>query len=123
MSPARSHLEQSKNTLLFATCAKEVTTNAQVNMVVSEKALVKQLQRELMRMENELKNLGLGGSSSSTSDEFHSLLKQKEEVIEKVSLFLNASFVCFVKETSLNITCATIYRWRSRSRSLSGNEM
>lgn len=123
MSPARSHLEQSKNTLLFATCAKEVTTNAQVNMVVSEKALVKQLQRELMRMENELKNLGLGGSSSSTSDEFHSLLKQKEEVIEKVSLFLNASFVCFVKETSLNITCATIYRWRSRSRSLSGKEM
>lgn len=95
MSPARSHLEQSKNTLLFATCAKEVTTNAQVNMVVSEKALVKQLQRELMRMENELKNLGLGSSSSSssTSDEFHSLLKQKEEVIEKVSLFLNASCV------------------------------
>lgn len=93
MSPARSHLEQSRNTLLFATCAKEVTTNAQVNMVVSEKALVKQLQRELMRMENELKNLGLGGSSSSTSDEFHSLLKQKEEVIEKVSLFLNASCV------------------------------
>ncbi|CAF2149558.1 unnamed protein product [Brassica napus] len=84
MSPARSHLEQSRNTLLFATCAKEVTTNAQVNMVVSEKALVKQLQRELMRMENELKNLGLGGSSSSTSDEFHSLLKQKEEVIEKM---------------------------------------
>ncbi|CAN7071524.1 unnamed protein product [Brassica oleracea var. botrytis] len=86
MSPARSHLEQSKNTLLFATCAKEVTTNAQVNMVVSEKALVKQLQRELMRMENELKNLGLGSSSSSssTSDEFHSLLKQKEEVIEKM---------------------------------------
>ncbi|KAF3534531.1 hypothetical protein DY000_02038138 [Brassica cretica] len=86
MSPARSHLEQSRNTLLFATCAKEVTTNAQVNMVVSEKALVKQLQRELMRMENELKNLGLGSSSSSssTSDEFHSLLKQKEEVIEKM---------------------------------------
>lgn len=99
MSPARSHLEQSKNTLLFATCAKEVTTNAQVNMVVSEKALVKQLQRELMRMENELKNLGLGSSSSSsTSDEFHSLLKQKEEVIEKVSLFSNASFVCLLKK-------------------------
>ncbi|CAH8382889.1 unnamed protein product [Eruca vesicaria subsp. sativa] len=84
MSPARSHLEQSRNTLLFATCAKEVTTNAQVNMVVSEKALVKQLQRELMRMENELKNLGLGSSSSTTPDEFHSLLKQKEELIVKM---------------------------------------
>ncbi|KAJ4913042.1 ATP binding microtubule motor family protein [Raphanus sativus] len=84
MSPARSHLEQSRNTLLFATCAKEVTTNAQVNMVVSEKALVKQLQRELMRMENELKNLGLGSSSSSAPDEFHALLKQKEELIVKM---------------------------------------
>lgn len=83
MSPARSHLEQSRNTLLFATCAKEVTTNAQVNMVVSEKALVKQLQRELARMENELKNLA-PASSSSTSDEFYALLKQKEELIEKV---------------------------------------
>uniref|UniRef100_A0A2N9HRV7 Kinesin motor domain-containing protein n=1 Tax=Fagus sylvatica TaxID=28930 RepID=A0A2N9HRV7_FAGSY len=28
MSPARSHVEQSRNTLLFASCAKEVATNA-----------------------------------------------------------------------------------------------
>ncbi|KAM5576771.1 hypothetical protein ABKV19_007553 [Rosa sericea] len=33
MSPARSHVEQSKNTLFFASCAKEVTTNAKVNVV------------------------------------------------------------------------------------------
>ncbi|ESQ54920.1 hypothetical protein EUTSA_v10026976mg [Eutrema salsugineum] len=84
MSPARSHMEQSRNTLLFATCAKEVTTNAQVNMVVSEKALVRQLQRELARMENELKNLGPASSSSSASDEFYALLKQKEELIAKM---------------------------------------
>ncbi|RID75422.1 hypothetical protein BRARA_B02468 [Brassica rapa] len=81
MSPARSHVEQSRNTLLFATCAKEVTTNAQVNLVVSEKALVKQLQQELARMENELKNIG---SSSSAGSEFYSLLKQKEEVISQM---------------------------------------
>lgn len=83
MSPARSHVEQSRNTLLFATCAKEVTTNAQVNLVVSEKALVKQLQQELARMENELKNIG-SSSSSSAGSEFYSLLKQKEEVISQV---------------------------------------
>ncbi|KAL1222545.1 Kinesin-like protein KIN-7I [Cardamine amara subsp. amara] len=83
MSPARSHLEQSRNTLLFATCAKEVTTNAQVNLVVSEKALVKQLQRELARMENELKNLG-PASSSSTSEFYALMLKQKEELIAKM---------------------------------------
>jgi len=33
LSPALSHVEQSRNTLLFATRAKEVTNNAQVNMV------------------------------------------------------------------------------------------
>ncbi|KAG7533084.1 Kinesin motor domain [Arabidopsis thaliana x Arabidopsis arenosa] len=80
MSPARSHVEQSRNTLLFAICAKEVTTNAQVNLVVSEKALVRQLQKELARMENELKNLG----SASGDSDFYSLLKQKEEVIAKM---------------------------------------
>lgn len=85
MSPARSHLEQSRNTLVFASCAKEVTTNAQINLVVSEKALVKQLQRELARMENELKNLGPASTSSSSStSEFYALLKQKEELIAKV---------------------------------------
>ena len=33
LSPALSHFEQSRNTLFFATRAKEVTNNAQVNMV------------------------------------------------------------------------------------------
>ena len=33
MSPAISHVEQTRNTLSFATSAKEVTNNAQVNMV------------------------------------------------------------------------------------------
>lgn len=33
MSPALSHVEQTRNTLSFATSAKEVTNNAQVNMV------------------------------------------------------------------------------------------
>lgn len=35
LSPAMSHCEQSRNTLLFATRAKEVTNNAHVNMVQS----------------------------------------------------------------------------------------
>lgn len=80
MSPARSHVEQSRNTLLFASCAKEVSTNAQVNTVMSDKALVKHLQRELDRLENELKTPGSYRISSDTA----ALLREKDQKIEKV---------------------------------------
>ncbi|KAL6999187.1 Kinesin-like protein nack1 [Sarracenia purpurea var. burkii] len=55
LSPAFSHVEQSRNTLFFATRAKEVTNNAQVNMVVPDKQLVKHLQKEVARLEAELR--------------------------------------------------------------------
>ncbi|XP_004512894.1 kinesin-like protein NACK1 [Cicer arietinum] len=51
LSPALCHVEQSRNTLYFATRAKEVTNNAQVNMVVPDKQLVKHLQKEVARLE------------------------------------------------------------------------
>lgn len=78
MSPAQSHVEQSRNTLLFASCAKQVSTSAQVNVVMSEKALVKQLQRELARLEAHLKSLQFPSSSCDS-------VKEKELVIEKVT--------------------------------------
>jgi len=80
MSPARSHVEQTRNTLLFASCAKEVTTNAQVNVVVSDKALVKQLQKELARLEDELRN---SGPPHVTSDAA-AILREKDRQIEMV---------------------------------------
>ncbi|XP_021301038.1 kinesin-like protein KIN-7H isoform X1 [Herrania umbratica] len=80
MSPARTHVEQSRNTLLFACCAKEVTTNAQVNVVMSDKALVKQLQRELARLENELRSAG----TTSVSSDLAALLREKDLEIEKL---------------------------------------
>ncbi|KAL3514727.1 hypothetical protein ACH5RR_027444 [Cinchona calisaya] len=79
MSPAHSHVEQSRNTLFFANCANQVSTNAHVNVMMSEKALVKQLQRELARLENQLKNLG---SLSNSCDSL--ALKEKELLIEKM---------------------------------------
>ena len=80
MSPERSHVEQSKNTLLFASCAKEVTTNAQVNLVMSDKALVKQLQKELARLENEMRSLG----SASVKRDTAILLRDKEQLVGQV---------------------------------------
>ncbi|XP_024980055.1 kinesin-like protein KIN-7G [Cynara cardunculus var. scolymus] len=80
MSPARSHVEQSRNTLLFASCAKEVCTNAQVNTVISDKALVKHLQRELDRLENELRT---PGSNQMISD-ITALLQERDHQIQKM---------------------------------------
>ncbi|KAE8685968.1 Kinesin-like protein NACK1 [Hibiscus syriacus] len=85
LSPARTHVEQSRNTLLFASCAKEVTTNAQVNVVVSDKALVKQLQRELSRIENELRN----ARTTSVSSDSAELLREKDLEIEKLKNEIN----------------------------------
>ncbi|XP_022984728.1 kinesin-like protein KIN-7G isoform X2 [Cucurbita maxima] len=79
MSPAQIHVEQSRNTLLFASCAKEVVTNAQVNVVVSDKALVKQLQRELARLERELRS---SGQTSERPD--IALVREKDLQIEKL---------------------------------------
>ncbi|KAI3762790.1 hypothetical protein L1987_53231 [Smallanthus sonchifolius] len=78
LSPAHTHLEQSRNTLLFAICAKDVRTSAHVNVVMSEKALVKQLQREMARLSNEVKNM-----SASTNDS-EVKVKEKEHKIQKM---------------------------------------
>ncbi|XP_024310635.1 LOW QUALITY PROTEIN: kinesin-like protein KIN-7J [Brachypodium distachyon] len=77
--PGALSVEQSRNTLLFANCAKNVVTNAQVNLVLSDKALVKHLQRELAKLENELKFPGSASCSSHAE-----ALKEKDEQIKKL---------------------------------------
>nr|AMS24226.1 kinesin 7-IIe protein [Marsilea vestita] len=79
MSPAYSHVEQSRNTLFFATQAKEVVNSARVNVVVSDKELVKQLQKEVARLEAELKTDG--GSRPSNTE---ALLSEKDAEIQKL---------------------------------------
>lgn len=80
MSPARSHIEQSRNTLLFATCAKEVVTSAQVNVVMSDKALVRHLQRELARLEGELRR----PRAVSMNNYAEEMLREKDDRIQQV---------------------------------------
>jgi hypothetical protein len=99
MSPARIHVEQSRNTLLFASCAKEVTTNAQVNVVVSDKTLVKQLQRELARLESELKNT----RPDSVAPDSTAVLREKDLQIEKVGTVSNFNITIRVLLLHINI--------------------
>ncbi|KAJ4838094.1 hypothetical protein Tsubulata_022157 [Turnera subulata] len=80
LSPARSHVEQTRNTLLFACCAKEVTTKAQVNVVMSDKALVKHLQRELARLESELRS----PAPAPATNDYGALLRKKDLQIQKM---------------------------------------
>ncbi|CAN1824272.1 Kinesin-like protein KIN-7F [Linum perenne] len=80
MSPARCHAEQSRNTLMFASCAKEVSTSAQVNVVMSDKVLVKQLQKEIARLESQVKSSG----SLSKANDTAALLKEKDLLIEQM---------------------------------------
>ncbi|CAL0325482.1 unnamed protein product [Lupinus luteus] len=75
ISPALSHVEQTRNTLTFATSAKEVVNNARVNMVVPDKTLVRQLQKEVARLEGELE---LQSPDLSSSSCLKSLLAERE---------------------------------------------
>ncbi|CAB80558.1 kinesin like protein [Arabidopsis thaliana] len=81
LSPARSHVELTKNTLLFACCAKEVTTKARINVVMSDKALLKQLQRELARLETELRN---PASSPASNCDCAMTVRKKDLQIQKM---------------------------------------
>ncbi|KAI3754139.1 hypothetical protein L1987_53917 [Smallanthus sonchifolius] len=79
MSPALSHVDQSRNTLSFATSAKEVTNVAQVNMVVADKQLVKHLQKEVSRLKAELMS-----PEPSSSECLRSMLSKKEQKIQQM---------------------------------------
>ena len=79
-------MEQSRNTLLFASCAKEVVTNAQVNVVMSDRALVKQLQRELARLESEMR-------CPASYSALETLVKEKDNQIRKVTATSDCFFL------------------------------
>ncbi|GAB2291583.1 Kinesin-like protein nack2 [Dionaea muscipula] len=81
LSPALSHVEQSRNTLSFATSAKEVTNTARVNMVISGQQLVKHLQKEVARLEAELRN-----PEPSPSSCFRTLLEEKDSKIRQMEI-------------------------------------
>ncbi|CAM0876335.1 unnamed protein product [Alopecurus aequalis] len=84
MSPALTHVEQSRNTLFFATCAKEVTNTAKVNMVISGKQLVKHLQTEVARLEAELRTPDRAASSETLIMKKDMKIRQMEIEMEEL---------------------------------------
>lgn len=70
---------------MFACCAKEVTTKARINVVMSDKALLKQLQRELARLETELRN----PASSASNCDCAMTVRKKDLQIQKVCALVN----------------------------------
>ncbi|XP_076957161.1 kinesin-like protein NACK2 isoform X1 [Bidens hawaiensis] len=79
MSPALSHVDQSRNTLAFATSAKEVTNTAKINMVVDEKQLTRNLQKEVNRLKAKMLS-----PEPSSCDRLKSLLLEKEQKIQQM---------------------------------------
>lgn len=79
MSSSNRHVEQTRNTLFFASCAKEVTNRAQVNMVISDKELIKQLKKEVALLEAKLRLSNFSLRSSSDAQ-----LHEKDLQIQKM---------------------------------------
>lgn len=88
ISPAGCYVEQSRNTLLFATFAKQVTASANVNPEVSDNALAKHLQRKLSKAKNELSNAesSLGTDSASLVKERNLLIHKLERQVRELTL-------------------------------------
>lgn len=95
---------------MFANCAKNVVTDAKVNVVMSDKVLLKHLQREIARLENELKF-----PRPTSCSNYAEALREKDELIKQV-LLLSTSPLPFVFTF---ITCVSIFFVHFQQRMLS----
>ncbi|OIW00204.1 hypothetical protein TanjilG_29194 [Lupinus angustifolius] len=116
ISPALSHVEQTRNTLTFATSAKEVINNARVNMVVPDKTLVRQLQKEVARLEGELQS-----PDRSSSSCLKSLLAERELqiklMISSLQNFKHLSKACEIQDMQMERDIEDLRRQRDLAQS------
>uniref|UniRef100_A0A0E0BGJ4 Kinesin motor domain-containing protein n=1 Tax=Oryza glumipatula TaxID=40148 RepID=A0A0E0BGJ4_9ORYZ len=83
MSPAQRHVEQSRNALFFATCAKEATNNAKVNMMEKEmEELKKQRDNAQSKLEELQKKMGDNQPKLSSHKEAPLLACKTKEIPE-----------------------------------------
>jgi len=108
LSPCHSSYDESYNTLLFATRTKNVTTNAKVNEIQDEKALLNQYKIELTQLklqfaevsqklaEMESKDNTKLNSSTHNSDEIEKLKREKQQVLFYFLILIHLFFFFFV---------------------------
>ncbi|MCL7022649.1 hypothetical protein MKW94_002155 [Papaver nudicaule] len=78
VTPASSNMEETHNTLKFASRAKRVEINASRNTIIDEKSLIKKYQREIMTLKHELDQVKKGVVVGVNLEEIMSLKQQLE---------------------------------------------
>ncbi|ONK73641.1 uncharacterized protein A4U43_C04F33730 [Asparagus officinalis] len=79
VTPASSNMEETHNTLKFASRAKRVEIYASRNRIIDEKSLIKKYQKEISVLKQELDQLRSGMLPGITHEEILSLKQQLEE--------------------------------------------
>ncbi|XP_062076866.1 kinesin-like protein KIN-7D, mitochondrial [Humulus lupulus] len=79
VTPASSNMEETHNTLKFASRAKRVEIYASRNKIIDEKSLIKKYQREISTLKEELDQLRSGVIVGVSHEEILSLRQQLEE--------------------------------------------
>ncbi|KAK8444743.1 hypothetical protein SEVIR_9G193500v4 [Setaria viridis] len=79
ITPASSNMEETHNTLKFASRAKRVEIYASRNRIIDEKSLIKKYQREISSLKQELDQLRRGMIGGASQEEIMSLRQQLEE--------------------------------------------
>ncbi|KAA8536054.1 hypothetical protein F0562_028532 [Nyssa sinensis] len=79
VTPASSNMEETHNTLKFASRAKRVEICASRNKIIDEKSLIKKYQREISSLKLELDQLKKGVLAEVNHEEIMSLRQQLEE--------------------------------------------
>jgi centromeric protein E len=79
ITPASSNMEETHNTLKFASRAKRVEIYAARNRMIDEKSLIKKYQREISSLKQELDQLRRGLIGGASQEEIMILRQQLEE--------------------------------------------
>ncbi|KAL4037853.1 hypothetical protein IC575_001454 [Cucumis melo] len=79
VTPASSNMEETHNTLKFASRAKRVEIYASRNKIIDEKSLIKKYQREISTLKQELDQLKRGMLAGVNHEEIMNLRQQLEE--------------------------------------------